>query len=458
MNDEILNIIDNIKFTDSVNKEIDALKSNVEKLKSEIYICNSEINRLYYDKYSEESSPLRRTFNEILNEIARQNNISREHINIKFEDKILGGYFYRKDETKLETVEKQLDRWGNFTISFSVALNPDSLDDMEPLFCLYPLTDEEKARREKLKKVRDEDPLYGEYTYNTRLFEVQKSGKKMLDHLRREHGISAEMAWFFSVEDYEDVFYYIEPNYIDLDEDNPFTRALRRLLSEEELNIYEEQKIKYNIFKTNKDKLIKEKKIQVDKLKKEMNLILLLINEKNKVISELEWPSIIINVGDFIKTIYSFPDIPIYPSNSIVSISGQKEKSNSYEYSDDVFTLRIKYELNKSLYCIDETFDWKVNYSEEMTDGETIYDKVLKINRFFNRNLFNCWNGIRNIQNFIMHFNPYYFFRDDKHLSRETIRRVIVKCLLLESYRNGKINNRDIGTLFSKYVCRFIEP
>ena len=369
MSDEIEDIINNIKFTDSVNKEIDTLKSKVEKLNSEISIYDLEIHKLYNGIYPEEPFPLKRTFGEILDEIARQNNISREHVNIKFEDKILGGYFYRKDETKLETVEKQLDRWGSFTLSFSVALNSECLDDMEPLFCIYPLTDKEKARRERLKKIRDIDPLYGEYTYNTRLFEIQKSGMKMLDHLRREHGISAEMAWFFSVEDFEDIFYYIEPKYIDLDEDNPFSKALRSLLTKEELKEYENRKVKYNQFKTNRDALIKEKMDRIDELKKKIKSTSLLIQETQNMIYEMRWPSIIINAGDFIRTIFDFNDTPINSSNAVVSIYGKKDKSDSYEYSDDVFTLRIK-NKPKSSYYFNEIFDWKVNYSEEMTDGE----------------------------------------------------------------------------------------
>lgn len=456
MNDEIETVVSNFKIAEKIYDDIEKLKTKESSLKKELEKKNKEKEKIRHGIYPEDKTPLKRTFNEILDEIARQNNISRGNVPIDFKEKICGGYFFRTDESKRETIEKEIKARGDFTLSFSIATNPDCLEK-EPIFQIYPLPDKEKKRRKELDNKRKQDALYSSYTYNARPFEIQNNGKKMIDLLHRKDGFSAEMFWFFNVDKYYgEIFYYIEPKYINLDEENPFSKAIKKLLTEEELKKYYKDKEKYEAYINNRKELIKSEEEKAKKLKEEISKIEKEIIQKKKEISSIKWPIIKIKLGDFIDYIYRSKENDINPNNSEIELLGSIFEDDVNEFSEESFMLRISGKRLNHIFM--EDFHWKMNYSEKMYDGKTLYKHYLKNISFKKWSFKNKFRGLKKIQDFVMYFNPKDFFKDNikyeslSILKEKTILKIIIKCMLLEKVRKNKITMKDTVPLYKKYI------
>lgn len=452
MNDEIEEIVINFKKTEKIYEDINELKTNVSSLKNELEKLNKE--KLSYSFYTEDKTPLKRTFNEILDEIARQNNISRGNVFIDFNEKICGGYFFRTDESKRETIEKEIKACGDFTLSFSIAANPACLKK-EPIFQNYPLLDEEKRKELDIK--RKQDLIYSKYIYNARPFEIQNNGKKMIDLLHRKEGFSAEMFWFFNVDKYYgEMFYYIEPKYINLDEENPFSKAIKNLLTEEELKEFYEEKEKYEAYINNKKELIKRQKTKIKELKEEILKIEKEISKREEIINNIKWPIIKITVGDFINNIYKSNENPINSNNSEITLMGSLFEDDVNEFSEDSFMLRISGKEKNNYFM--EDFYWKMNYSEKMYDGKTLYKHFLKNISFKKWSFKNKFRGLKKIQDFVMYFNPKDLFRNENDyktlnvLKEKTLIKIIIKCMLLEKMKNKKITKEEANSLYKEYI------
>lgn len=215
------------------------LEEECKKIQEKNEKAEKELKRLKLIEKIEriEKIDIKRTFGDIIEEIARENNIPKNSLFLEFDEKFLSGYHYRANETKRETIQKEINIWGNLTFKFKIATDKKALEK-DP----YPLTKKEREREKRLKKIREEDPLYGEYIFDIKPFLPSKNGKYPIDAITREKAISVEMAWYLNIDKYDDLYYYIEPEFIDLENGSILSKALKNMLTDEEKDEYYTQK------------------------------------------------------------------------------------------------------------------------------------------------------------------------------------------------------------------------
>ena len=245
--DDIIRIVETMSkyATSEILEEIISILEEEYKItQNKKEKAEKELKRIKTEEKTEKVN-IKRTFGDIIEEITKENNIPKNSLFLEFDEKILSGYYFRTNETKRETIQKEINVWEHLTFKFKIATNKKALEK-EPFFRLYPLTKEEIEKEKRLKKIRKEDPLYGEYIFDIKPFLPSKNGKYPIDAITREEGLSAEMAWFLNIDKYDDLYYYVEPEFIDLEEENILSKALKNILTDEEINEYYKQKNRLN--------------------------------------------------------------------------------------------------------------------------------------------------------------------------------------------------------------------
>lgn len=147
--EDIESIIRNINYASSIYEELFELKKKLKRLKKELDKQTKETRALKFRAINTgQKAEIKRTFDQILNEISKENDIPREKLFIYFDEKICGGYFFRKDETKVKTIKKEIGASGGFTFKFSLASNKEALQQ-DPLFVYIHLL---KKKRPDVKE------------------------------------------------------------------------------------------------------------------------------------------------------------------------------------------------------------------------------------------------------------------------------------------------------------------
>lgn len=450
--EDIENIIININYASGIYEKIYKLKSKLIKFQKILENEKKKLDNLIYGVIDiKEKVLIKRTFNQILDEICKENDIPREKIFIYFDEKILGGYFFRADETKVETIKKEINARGGFTFEFSIASNKDALEK-EPLFCIYPLTNEEKNRRKRIEKLRENDLFYGEYRFDAKPFLPMQDGTMLYKSLKRESGISAEMAWFFNITKYENMYYYVEPKNIDLSDESILAKALKKLLTDAELIEYYEQKDRYEKLIEKRKQEIKKTENIIDDLKDNIKKLNIEIKKTSKQVQLLKWPIIKIRVGDFIDEIYKSDETIINSKNSELYFNGQKYRFNITNRSEDTFHLGILM-FEKDALKFDVDFAWTMSYSDIMYNGKTLHQHI-------RRNGWKCIRKYKRMKDIKFYFNPIDFFgkmdgsiTDSKDiLSDYTIQKIVLKCIALEIARQEENPKSYANQIYEKYV------
>ena len=435
---DIESIISNIKYADNLYEDINVLKVKIEKLKKKHERKKEELDDLKFSRVFEQKTEIKKTFDEILDEICKCNNMRREDLFINFEEKVCIGYFFDDDETVMETILKEIDARGGFILDFSLASNKAAFEE-DPLFCLYPITEDEIERREKVEKIRKEDSLYGEYRFDAKPFSPMSDGVMMYKRLDRKGGMFAEAKWLFDVNSTGKMYYYVNPKYIDIDDGSKFSNALKNLLTDYELEEYYNQKREYLNLLEKRQLEIKEREENIEKIENEISELETNLYKKTRQIKLLKWPVIKIRLGDFIEEVYKADDIFINSSNSDIKFygldffGGRGIKEDSVDTF--VFEVHEKVEQKKSWHNTYFEFGWKMPYSEIMYNGKSLYNCV-------KRNHFKSIKKLSKVKDFVIYFKPEYFFNFHSSLNKDMVRCTILKCISLEMARNGlAVNN-----------------
>lgn len=264
---EMYDIINYLNYTENAGTAIKMLQKEIKERQAQLTSNGEDIKKYQF-------LPIKRTFGQILFEIARQNDINTNSIFIRFMEKTCGGYFFKIYDTKIEAIKKELEVGGDFSIRFSIASDIKCLEEDSSFFtCIFPLKEVEKK---VVKKKRKNDPLYGEYEFNARPFEIQNNSKKLYNFLKMKPGVCMEEAWIFTVNKrWSPIYCHIDPKYINLDSSDAFSKAVKNLLTDEELYEYYKAKNRYDLLYSERETLYDE----IDSLKK---MISTLKNSKTK--------------------------------------------------------------------------------------------------------------------------------------------------------------------------------
>lgn len=449
---DIKNVTESIKLVDKKIEEIEAVEHQIKDLEAYITALKKRLKiyvpRLESYRAIGQNLDLKLTFNQILDEIARELKIERHNIAIVFSPVVSACIFSNTNAlTKEQVIENEIKEYGRVTASFIAATNIRNLRYNHRC----AVSDNEKKEWEK------NDPLYhasGTYSFEIKPYAIQANGKRFIDCLEtevwREDGIRMGTSLVIG-EAYGDLYYYINPKNIDLDSDDYFAKAIKSLLTDDQLKQYSKVKEELNELelKTEEEKTTIIQQISTDEEKiKELKTNL---NPLEEEIKKISWPEITVRLGDFLEAIYKSADNELSQENTRVRVCEPTLEKDVRYYIESPFRLIIDTDYKTPILHI----LWTMSYSDKMYDGLTLFEHFYKnnitksTNSFFQDEYKNCWKGLPKIENFCFTFDPKFFFRrtypkkwmqssyflDEEELSIETIRKAVLYSMYKEIRR-----------------------
>ena len=204
------------------------------------------------------------------------------------------------------------------------------------------------------------------------------------------------MAWFLNVSEYDNMYYYVEPKYIDIDDESYFSKALKSLLTDDELRDYYTQKIECDGLVEARKQKIKNQENAIENLEQRITKLNDEISKRTEQTKSSKWPVIKIRLGDFIQEIYKSEETIINSKNSKLRFYGQKYYFDRNDV--DIFNLGILM-YGKEVLKYDVDFSWEMSYSDKMYGGKTLYQHSM--------------DKFKKIKDITFYFNPIYFFKLD---------------------------------------------
>lgn len=467
-NNDIESVRWNIEFIDRILAEIDDFESKITELEEKKMEYRRKLSDLESFRVREaayktigQNTDIKLTLNQILDEIARELETSRGNIYIKFN--IVAwkeGNSPHRAPGKKETIEWYSKTHNGITVRFQLALDLRNLKT----YNTYGYTEEEKERW------KTEDPLFREYHYHrfkAKPYELQSDGRHFIDHLTTITGHVEDMSWKVMEstleidEAYGSLYYHISAKYVDLDSDDYFSKAIKRLLNEEELKQYYAEKKELEDFEKKREEEIRNVKRLILAIEESIRKLDAEINEREKQIKSIRWPQITIRLGDFVNEIFKADNNPLSLTNTrVVVLGGMNREVEPDEKSR--FTLSIQ-KLEPKSPCPQRALliSWDMSYSDIMYDGRRLYDHFrsnFDLLKYIKGNFFKTtWEEFYRVKDFMLTFNPIYFFRrgysmhkrrtnhihadgllDDKTLKIGTIREAAINSM-------EKQKKREIG-------------
>ena len=449
---DIIAVTENIRFVDGKIEEIEVIERQIGELEERIKELKKRLRifppRLESYQAIGRDLNLKLTFNQILDEIARKLKIERERdsIFVEFRDVFLDTVRSDTPLTREELIKRKTNRNKTATVSFKLATDSKNLSYNHGSY----------VSEDEVKEWEDNDPLYKnhklDYNFEVKIYAVQGNGKSFLDCLEtevwREDAIRIGTSLVIG-ENYGDLYYYINPKNIDLDSDDYFAKAIKSLLTDDQLKQYSKVKKELDELKAKIEEDKKTTTQQIAELEEEIAALKAKIETLEAEIKIIDWPEITVRLGDFLEGIYSSSDNKLSPENTKTIVCEPTSEEDVRPHTEAPFRLILEAHGIKLILRI----LWTMRYTDTMYDGLSLYEHFVNnnsrqnINGYYPHKEKNYWEGLPKVENFCFKFDPKYFFRraynksrfgfDEEKISIETIRQAIKYSMYREIRREA---------------------